>query len=184
MFFSNILEHFWVCPLQREQLVVRCNNCRNSVKESYAFCCCKGSWCLRPLPWHRWLCGRQGEWGGLWYISTFMSLWHQHTESPLDLLHTLLIMLLELFGSFFKVMEIMLGSRARILRARVAGRATALPASPLLQPGIRPRFGTTWEAWVPRPWIFGEAEGACDWATLSCVHLWKGLARNMVILTC
>lgn len=138
--FSNTVEHFGVFPLQRGQLEVRCSSCRNGIKEGYSFCCCKGSCCLGPLLWHLWLCGRQGEWGGLRYISTFMSLWHQHTESPLDL-HILLIMLLELFGSFFKVMEIMLGSRARIFRAREAGRATALPASPLLQQGICPRFG-------------------------------------------
>lgn len=74
--------------------------------------------------------GGSGVWEQLRKVSAFMPPWHQHTEFPLDLFHTLLIMSLELFELFFKVTEIMLGNRARLSRDRVAGGTTALLSSP------------------------------------------------------
>lgn len=68
----------------------------------------------------------------------------------LCILFILLIVLLKLFGSFFKVMEIMLGNRARITRARVAERATGLLASPSSCPGL-PCCSLGYVPWIGIP---------------------------------
>lgn len=125
------VKRFWVCPLWRGPSVAKYSSCRKCVKGSCAFSVtARGAGSQSPSSGTTGCVGGRGERGRLRNVSTFMPPWHQHTESPLDLFHTLLIMLLELFGWFFKVMEIMLGNRARISRDRVAERAIALLASP------------------------------------------------------
>lgn len=124
---------FQVCPLQRASSVATYSNCRKYVKRSCAFSVTsRVAGAQSPSG----CAGSRGERGQPRYVSTFLPPWHQDTESPLNLLHTFSIMLPELFGSFFKVMEIFLGSRARISRARVAERATALLAFPSSRSGL------------------------------------------------
>lgn len=121
---------FCVCPLQRGPSMAKDSNCRKCVELCF-LCYCKGAGAQSPSG----VGAREEQWW-LTYVSTFMPQWHQHAESPLNHFHTLLILLQELFGSFFKVMEIMLGNRARISRARVAETAIALLASPSSYSGL------------------------------------------------
>ena len=86
------VKHFWACPLQKGLSVAKHSNCRKYVKGSCAFSVSEGE--LEPgappaaPPAAREAAERTGTTG---YVRTFVPLWHQHTESPLDLLHTLLI---------------------------------------------------------------------------------------------
>lgn len=143
-------ETFLDLPSPKGPSVASYNNCRKYVKGGCASsviargaCAPSSSSCVE---------GRK-EWGRLRHFRTFLTLWHQGTESPLDLSHPLLIVLLELFGSFFKVMEIMLGNRARISKAKLAERAAALCISPASCFGLPCcSLGYVPPVWIPGGW--------------------------------
>lgn len=127
------VKRFWICPLQRGPKWPNTAVVENPLRGVVLSVLLKGSWCSEPLQQHHWLPGRQGRTGTTeirQYVSASVAPTYWITSGSFSHSHTLLIMLLELFGSFFKVMEITLGNRARIPRARGAVRATALLASP------------------------------------------------------
>lgn len=176
-------ETFLDLPSPKGSSVASSNNCRKYVKGSCAFSViARGACAQRPSS----CIGGRKEWGRLRHFSTFLALWHQGTKSPLNLFHPLLIMLLELFGSFFKVMEIMLGNRARISNAKWAERAGALWASPTSCFGLPCcSLGYVPSIWIPGGWSALATNLWRGWRLLSLSHLylWKILAGNVIILT-
>lgn len=154
------MEHFWVCPLQREPSAAKYSSCRKYVKGSCAVFATARQACAQSL----WLCRNWRKEELLryflypfWFLILIFGIvfdcicastapTYYITSASLSYL----VMLLKLFGSFFKVMEILLGNRARITRARVAERATGLLASPSSCPGL-PCCSLGYVPWIGIP---------------------------------